>query len=156
MLLQFVLLQYELKTVMFVLGNPVGNTINQLRGNHLNQSVDAMTKAEVVVIATVRDRENIDRALLRPGRLETLISLTLPSYLQRVAILKSLLLHKLDHAESCDEIIYELGTITEGKTPSALHELVMRACMRAVREAMTDKNGEMSTVFLQRHHFSEL
>jgi len=82
----------------------------------------------VVVIAATNRMEMLDEALLRPGRFDRRVHISLPDREERAAIL-SLYLKK----KSCDADIGRIASKTVGFSSAALSTLVNEAALHALR-----------------------
>lgn len=81
----------------------------------------------VVIIAACNRLETIDRAFLRPGRLERVIEILPPDHSSRKAIFSQHLMSALP-----EDDLNEIGRLTEGWTGAELERLA-RDCRRAAR-----------------------
>lgn len=81
----------------------------------------------VVIIAACNRLETIDRAFLRPGRLERVIEIRPPDHAARKAIFSQHLMSALPEGD-----LNEIGSLTEGWTGAELERLA-RDCRRAAR-----------------------
>ncbi|ERP97775.1 hypothetical protein Q669_21455 [Labrenzia sp. C1B10] len=81
----------------------------------------------VVIVAACNRLETIDRAFLRPGRLERVIEIRPPDHAARKAIFSQHLMSALPEGD-----LNEIGSLTEGWTGAELERLA-RDCRRAAR-----------------------
>lgn len=99
-----------------------------------------------LVMGTVNSVENIDPALLRPGRFDEVLLVKEPDPEYRAAIiefyLKEFGMSHLDHKELAEKM--------EGFAPADIREVL--ACISAVGEDVLDT--EVTRVRLQREHYS--
>jgi cell division protease FtsH len=103
------------------------NTLNEL----LNQ-MDGFKQSNITVIAATNRPEDLDSALLRPGRFDRLVEIGLPNAASRIAILR----------HYCSEITYlgDLATLDElaikmgGFSGADIKNLVNEAAVFAARE----------------------
>ena len=121
---------------------------NDEREQTLNQLLTEMdgfdaTKGVVILAATNRP-DSLDPALLRPGRFDRRIPVSLPDINGRIAILKV-------HAKAVnlsDDVDFEkIARMTSGASGAELANMVNEAALRAVREgreAVTEKDLEES------------
>ena len=121
---------------------------NDEREQTLNQLLTEMdgfdaTKGVVILAATNRP-DSLDPALLRPGRFDRRIPVSLPDINGRIAILKV-------HAKAVnlsDNVDFEkIARMTSGASGAELANMVNEAALRAVREgreAVTEKDLEES------------
>ena len=102
--------------------------------NQLLTEMDGMsTKKNVFIIGATNRPDQIDPALLRPGRLDQLIYIPLPDEISRLAILKANL-KKSPVAENVD-LVY-LSKMTHGFSGADLTEICQRAAKLAIRESI--------------------
>ena len=89
----------------------------------------------MVVIATTQQRESLDPAILRPGRLDQHIAVPLPDAPARAAILRSM----LARGEASRGLLARAAVIagvaeeTQGFSGADLENLCREACMAAIR-----------------------
>ncbi|WP_276279020.1 AAA family ATPase [Halorussus caseinilyticus] len=109
----------------------------------------------LVVLAATNRRDALDRALLRPGRLEEHIEVPAPGEGGRRAILA---VHADDKPLADDVDLDELAAELVGYTGADLEAVVRDASMRAIREAadawgveQADENADEITI--ERRHF---
>lgn len=115
-------------------GKVRGGSRNDEREATLNQLLTEMDGFEdnsgVIVIAATNRIEMIDEALLRSGRFDRRIYLSMPDFEDRVEILKSYLKDK-----NCDVIPEDIAKITVGFSGAALSTLVNEAAINALRNS---------------------
>ena len=118
-------------------GKVRGGNRNDEREATLNQLLTEMDGFEdnsgVIVIAATNRIEMIDEALLRSGRFDRRIFLSMPDFTDRVEILKSYLKDKNTSVEAQD-----VARISVGFSGAALSTLVNEAAINALR-----RGGEM-------------
>ena len=116
-------------------GKSRGGTRNDEREATLNQLLTEMDGFEdnsgVIVIAATNRIEMIDEALLRSGRFDRRIFLSMPDYNDRVAILNTYLKDK-----NCEVPAEDIARMSVGFSGAALSTLVNEAAINALR------NGE--------------
>ena len=116
-------------------GKSRGGTRNDEREATLNQLLTEMDGFEdnsgVIVIAATNRIEMIDEALLRSGRFDRRIFLSMPDYNDRVAILNTYLKDK-----KCEVGAEDIARMSVGFSGAALSTLVNEAAINALR------NGE--------------
>jgi len=116
-------------------GKSRGGTRNDEREATLNQLLTEMDGFEdnsgVIVIAATNRIEMIDEALLRSGRFDRRIFLSMPDFNDRVAILNTYLKDK-----KCDVTAEDIARMSVGFSGAALSTLVNEAAINALR------NGE--------------
>ncbi len=116
-------------------GKSRGGTRNDEREATLNQLLTEMDGFEdnsgVIVIAATNRIEMIDEALLRSGRFDRRIFLSMPDFNDRVAILNTYLKDK-----KCEVTAEDIAKMSVGFSGAALSTLVNEAAINALR------NGE--------------
>lgn len=102
--------------------------------NQLLTEMDGMNaKKNVFIIGATNRPDQIDPALLRPGRLDQLIYIPLPDEKSRLAVLKAAL-RKSPIAKDVD--LEHLAKVTPGFSGADLTEICQRACKLAIRESI--------------------
>jgi transitional endoplasmic reticulum ATPase len=102
--------------------------------NQILTEMDGMNaKKNVFVIGATNRPDQIDPALLRPGRLDQLIYIPLPDEPSRIAVLKAAL-RKSPIAPDVDIVF--LAKSTNGFSGADLTEICQRACKLAIRESI--------------------
>lgn len=102
--------------------------------NQILTEMDGMNaKKNVFVIGATNRPDQIDPALLRPGRLDQLIYIPLPDEGSRSSILKSAL-RKSPVAAEVD--LDYMAKVTQGFSGADLTEICQRACKLAIRESI--------------------
>jgi len=102
--------------------------------NQILTEMDGMNaKKNVFIIGATNRPDQIDSALLRPGRLDQLIYIPLPDLPSRLSILKATL-KKSPVAEEVD--LNFLSKSTEGFSGADLAEICQRAAKLAIRESI--------------------
>ncbi|MCD8213253.1 MAG: ATP-dependent metallopeptidase FtsH/Yme1/Tma family protein [Campylobacter sp.] len=113
-------------------GKSRGGTRNDERETTLNQLLTEMDGFEdnsgVIVIAATNRIEMIDEALLRSGRFDRRIFLSMPDLKDRVAILKTYLKGK-----KCEADVNDIAKMSVGFSGAALSTLVNEAAINALR-----------------------
>ncbi|KAF9100220.1 AAA ATPase cdc48, partial [Mortierella sp. GBA35] len=100
--------------------------------NQILTEMDGMNaKKNVFVIGATNRPDQIDGALLRPGRLDQLIYIPLPDEASRLAVLKSTL-RKSPISTEID--LSHIAKSTHGFSGADLTEICQRACKLAIRE----------------------
>jgi AFG3 family protein len=115
----------------------IGN--NDERDNTLNQLLVEMdgfnTDQNVIVLAATNMKDLLDPALLRPGRFDRTIDITLPDISGRKQIflvhLKNI---KIDASRTMDEIANRLATLTPGFSGADISNLCNEAAILAARK----------------------
>jgi transitional endoplasmic reticulum ATPase len=123
----------ELDSVAKTRGSSVGDSGGTDRVlNQILTEMDGMNaKKNVFVIGATNRPDQIDPALLRPGRLDQLIYIPLPDELSRLSILKANL-RKSPVASDVD--LTFMSKMTHGFSGADLTEICQRACKLAIRE----------------------
>lgn len=102
--------------------------------NQILTEMDGMNaKKNVFVIGATNRPDQLDPALLRPGRLDQLIFIPLPDEPSRLAILKASL-RKSPIAPDVDMPF--MAKMTQGFSGADLTEICQRACKMAIRESI--------------------
>lgn len=136
--------------------------------NQLLTEMDGIgAKKNVFVIGATNRPDQIDSALMRPGRLDQLIYIPLPDQGSRVSVLKSAL-KRSPLAPDVD--LAKIADVTNGFSGADLTEICQRACKLAIREsiekdlarsknaanAMAVDEDEVDPVpYITRQHFEE-
>lgn len=112
-------------------GAPQGNreaetTLNQL----LNEMDGFQEDHNIIIVAATNLLENIDPALVRPGRFDHKIEMKLPTAPERAHILKIYLRNKTHNLSQMD--ISRAATLLDGFTGAELENLVNLAALEAV------------------------
>jgi len=104
--------------------------------NQILTEMDGMNaKKNVFVIGATNRPDQIDPALLRPGRLDQLIYIPLPDQPSRQSILKATL-RKSPVSEDVD--LKKLAEVTHGFSGADLTEICQRACKLAIRQSIEE------------------
>ncbi|KAJ1958663.1 hypothetical protein EC988_000164 [Linderina pennispora] len=107
-------------------------------------------KGVFVIGATNRPRD-VDKALLRPGRLEKLVHIKMPTEDARAAILRRLLCKFDPHQLEVD--IEKIAKYTSGYSGADLRELCRNAFRHAIRAVNLGRGGTMVDVTLSPEDF---
>ncbi|TNV83542.1 hypothetical protein FGO68_gene10618 [Halteria grandinella] len=113
-------------------------TLNQL----LNEMDGFQENDQIIVVAATNLATSLDPALLRPGRFDHKIEVTLPSVEERRDIIKIHLRNK-PHSAS-DEELLKLAKIMEGASGADLENLINLATLSAVRKRGTQQKISMT------------
>ena len=114
--------------------------------NTLLSEMDGLEELEGVVVIGATNRPTlIDPALLRPGRFDELVYVTIPDREGRLKILR---IHTEEMPLAGDVDLEMLADRTEGYTGADLEDLVRRAGMQALREDM--EASEVSMRFFEQ------
>ena len=93
---------------------------------------------DVVVVAATNRPESIDRALLRPGRIEKAVETPLPDEAARREILR---IHARNTPTDADVDFDALAERTAGYSGGDIAALVREAAMLAIEETIVDEGG---------------
>ncbi|MEM4598687.1 MAG: CDC48 family AAA ATPase [Candidatus Diapherotrites archaeon] len=137
------------------------DAISQVRGasltdaterviNQLLTELDGIEELEkVVVIAATNRPDLIDKALLRPGRIDVHIEIPMPDEKERIEIFK---VHTRNMPLAKDVKITELASETNGFSGADIAAVCREAGMSAIREAVR-KNTQQITI--REEHFKD-
>ena len=127
----------ELDSIAKARGGSSGGDAGGAGDRVLNQILTEMdgmnAKKNVFVIGATNRPDQIDPALLRPGRLDQLIYIPLPDESSRLSILKATL-RKSPLADDVD--LAYLAKMTNGFSGADLTEICQRCCKLAIRESI--------------------
>lgn len=101
----------------------------------------------VTVVAATNRLDQIDDALLRPGRFDLLVEFSRPEQVERAAIL-AVHAKRMPLAEDVD--LADLAVRTEGMVGADLEALCRRAGMAAIRDVIEQRT---TTLVIGGHHF---
>lgn len=113
----------------------IASEFNQEREQTLNELLNQMDgfekKTNILILAATNLPETLDPALLRQGRFDRIIKVSLPSYADRFEIFKIHLANKpaVEHIE--DSSIWGLAKITDGLSGADIKGIINEACTRA-------------------------
>ncbi|WP_254524719.1 AAA family ATPase [Natrinema caseinilyticum] len=117
-----------------------GHEVTERVVSQLLTELDGMREnPNLVVLAATNRKDQIDPALLRPGRLDTHVFVGEPD---RAAREKILAVHTRDKPLDEDVDVSELAAELEGYTGADLEALVRDASMRAIREVASEHDPE--------------
>lgn len=104
--------------------------------NQLLTEMDGMTsKKNVFVIGATNRPEQLDNALCRPGRLDTLVYVPLPDEASRLGILKAQLRNS-PKTKELEDALNEMARATHGFSGADLGFVTQRACKLAIKQAI--------------------
>ena len=117
------------------------------RDNTLNQLLVEMdgfgTETNVIVLAATNRSDILDPALLRPGRFDRQIEITLPDRKDREEIFKIYLKKvKTDPSKAIEEYAIRLSTLTPGFSGADIANLVNEAAIISARENKTNVDSD--------------
>jgi len=128
--------------------------------HHLREAVSQLlvlldglhARGKVLVIATTNRPDAVDRALLRPGRIDRKVRMGPPDFAGRLAHFRKLLARTpvADDVSAAD-----LARRTKGLTGAEIEHLVDEAGLRAIKEAVAEKLP-VEDVRLRWEHFAAL
>ena len=133
-----------------------GHEVTERVVSQLLTELDGMQEnPNLVVLAATNRKDQIDPALLRPGRLDTHVFVGEPDLDAREKILA---VHTQGKPLADDVDVNELSAELEGYTGADLEALVRDASMRAIREVAADSDPETANeradeVRIERRHF---
>jgi len=133
-----------------------GHEVTERVVSQLLTELDGMQEnPNLVVLAATNRKDQIDPALLRPGRLDTHVFVGEPDLDAREKILA---VHTQGKPLADDVDVNELAAELEGYTGADLEALVRDASMRAIREVAADSDPETANeradeVRIERRHF---
>jgi transitional endoplasmic reticulum ATPase len=134
------------------------NEVTERVVSQLLTELDGMAEnPNLVVLAATNRKDQIDPALLRPGRLDTHVLVGEPDADAREKILA---VHAGDKPLAGDVDLAELAAELEGYTGADLEALVRTASMKAIREVATaydpdEANERANEVVIERRHLEE-
>lgn len=108
-----------------------GNDERETTLNELLSAMDGFSRdTGVVVLAATNRADSLDEALLRPGRFDRRIAVTLPTTTEREAILQ---IHSRNKTVDSSVCLAEVASQTAGFSGAALENLMNEAAIRAMR-----------------------
>lgn len=113
-------------------GNVSDRVINQL----LTEMDGVGAKKQVFIMGATNRPDNIDKALMRPGRLDQLIYIPLPDFASRQSILRATL-RKTPVAEDIN--FEDIARRTEGFSGADIASVCQRAVKLAIRDVIAQK-----------------
>ena len=126
--------------------------------HHLREAVSQLLvlldglhgRGRVLVIATTNMPDAVDRAILRPGRIDRKVYMGPPTFAGRLAHFKRL----LARTPTADDVsTADLARKTKGFTGAEIEHLVNEAGLAAIKEAVA-KKLPVDSVQLRRKHFA--
>lgn len=120
--------------------------------NEMINIMDGMVPAtaEIMTVLTTNFVENIDKALLRPGRLDAVISIDAPD----AATVGRLVRHYGGNNLPNDVPTHEVGVILSGQIPATIAEVVKRSKLSMVtydRDKLTEDDLVVAAESMKRH-----
>ena len=122
-------------------GSESGSKVTERMVNQLLSEMDGLEEMnDVVVIAATNRPDNLDPALLRPGRFDRIVMAQIPDELARESIFK---VHTSPMPLSKDVDIKKLAEETKGYTGSDIESVCREAGMLTLREDLSAKEITM-------------
>jgi hypothetical protein len=114
--------------------------IRDQRGNDLLNTIDGvLTKnAKVITVLTTNYVEKLDRAMLRPGRLDAVVTIRPP---ESEAVQKLIRLYGRSMV-AADANLSAVGDFLSGNIPATIREVVERSKLAMIANGRTDVTGE--------------
>ncbi|KAH8395033.1 hypothetical protein KR215_005636 [Drosophila sulfurigaster] len=133
-----------------------GNNSGTRIVNQLLTEMDGVEERKGVYILAATNRPDIiDPAILRPGRLDTILYVGLPEEQERADILKATTKNGKRPVLAEDVDLNELAAQTDGYTGADLAGLVKQASMFALRQALNSDNTNTDDLCVRKSHFEE-
>ncbi|XP_060656063.1 uncharacterized protein LOC132791241 isoform X1 [Drosophila nasuta] len=133
-----------------------GNNSGTRIVNQLLTEMDGVEERKGVYILAATNRPDIiDPAILRPGRLDTILYVGLPEEQERADILKATTKNGKRPVLAEDVDLNELAAQTDGYTGADLAGLVKQASMFALRQALNSDNTNTDDLCVRKLHFEE-
>lgn len=116
-------------------GKRSGETNSEYRNtlNELLKQMDGFERSNITVIAATNRVEDLDEALLRPGRFDRLVEVGLPNLQSRIGIFK-LYCKKITFKPANDDIFIELAQKSPGFSGADIKNVINEAAVFAARE----------------------
>lgn len=123
-------------------GSGGGSEVTDRMVNTFLTELDGVSKRkDVFMIAATNRPDTLDTALMRPGRLDSVIYIPLPDAEGRVAILRaSLRKSNVDYGEVN---LAQIAAVTEGYSGADLADICSRACKYGIKESVERFNSAM-------------
>ncbi|KAH8380026.1 hypothetical protein KR009_008538 [Drosophila setifemur] len=133
-----------------------GNNSGTRIVNQLLTEMDGVEERKGVYILAATNRPDIiDPAILRPGRLDTILYVGLPEQSERAEILKATTKNGKRPVLAEDVDLEEIAAQTEGYTGADLAGLVKQASMFALRQSLNDGDLNLDDLCVRSRHFKE-
>jgi SpoVK/Ycf46/Vps4 family AAA+-type ATPase len=122
--------------------------------------VSSTRRGPIFVVATTSDVSRVDSAIMRPGRLELAVKLTLPDVMARKALLDGYVHGPANAAgggnsEADEGVAAGLSKLTEGWSAADLQGLCQEAAFLALREQGTSRKGVVTSLVVESRHYYE-
>lgn len=140
------------KTIIFldeidVLGKRQGNSLDSTITELLTQMDGFEEDDSIIVIAATNHPENIDQALLRPGRFDKLIKIALPDVAKRKLLL-DYYTQNVPLSANADK--NKIATAAHNYSPADIKELVQKAGTLALQESANEIQEKHFIVAMQK------
>jgi transitional endoplasmic reticulum ATPase len=101
--------------------------------NEILNSIDGLESksTEVITVLTTNNVANITQAMLRPGRLDTVVPVRAPDAQAAIRMVKLFAGERM----AASEDLTEVGRLLDGKIPAVIREVVERSKLSAVRRS---------------------
>ncbi|XP_037720990.1 nuclear valosin-containing protein-like isoform X2 [Drosophila subpulchrella] len=133
-----------------------GNNSGTRIVNQLLTEMDGVEERKGVYILAATNRPDIiDPAILRPGRLDTILYVGLPEQSERAEILKATTKNGKRPVLAEDVNLDEIAAQTEGYTGADLAGLVKQASMFSLRQSLNDGDTNLDDLCVRSQHFKE-
>nr|XP_016924795.2 nuclear valosin-containing protein-like isoform X2 [Drosophila suzukii] len=133
-----------------------GNNSGTRIVNQLLTEMDGVEERKGVYILAATNRPDIiDPAILRPGRLDTILYVGLPEQSERAEILKATTKNGKRPVLAEDVNLDEIAAQTEGYTGADLAGLVKQASMFSLRQSLNDGDPKLDDLCVRSQHFKE-
>ncbi|XP_075161331.1 nuclear valosin-containing protein-like smid isoform X2 [Haematobia irritans] len=124
--------------------------------NQLLTEMDGVEDRQGVYILAATNRPDIiDPAILRPGRLDTILYVGLPEQQDRLEILKASTKNGTRPVLADDVDFEHLASLTDGYTGADLAGLVRQASMIALKESLNDTDAKLEDLCVTQDHFNQ-
>ncbi|KAH8293634.1 hypothetical protein KR054_002325 [Drosophila jambulina] len=133
-----------------------GNNSGTRIVNQLLTEMDGVEERKGVYILAATNRPDIiDPAILRPGRLDTILYVGLPEESERADILKATTKNGKRPVLAEDVNLDTIAAQTDGYTGADLAGLVKQASMFALRQSLNEGNTNPDDLCVRNEHFKE-
>ncbi|KAL7733169.1 hypothetical protein ACLKA6_004686 [Drosophila palustris] len=133
-----------------------GNNSGTRIVNQLLTEMDGVEERKGVYILAATNRPDIiDPAILRPGRLDTILYVGLPQEEERADILRATTKNGKRPVLADDVDLKELAAKTDGYTGADLTGLVKQASMFSLRQALNNGDKNIDDLCVRKQHFEE-
>ncbi|XP_016955879.1 nuclear valosin-containing protein-like isoform X1 [Drosophila biarmipes] len=133
-----------------------GNNSGTRIVNQLLTEMDGVEERKGVYILAATNRPDIiDPAILRPGRLDTILYVGMPEQSERAEILKATTKNGKRPVLAEDVNLDEIAAQTEGYTGADLAGLVKQASMFSLRQSLNNGDTKLDDLCVRSQHFKE-